>query len=107
MTKLHDARKQSHLLSEIRFRGERMTRKDMIDRLLAEGAEFRALEVPKIKPMSRLEFFRADAKAQRDHEAKMKAAGNKTVFEAVTPQGWLYDISKIQYDYAIRQDEKR
>lgn len=103
MTVLQDARKEKHLLSEVRFQGEIMTRREMVIRLQEAGSIFREVEVPKIKPLSRMAFFRADMKTQRDHEARMKAAGNKTVYEAETPEGILYDISKIQYDYAVGQ----
>lgn len=50
---------------------------------------------PKIKPMSRAAFNRADGRQQAAHEAKMKAGGTKTVY-LVNGR----DLGKTAYEYA-------
>lgn len=75
--------------------GERMTRRQWVDRKVAEGLTARVTQEDKIKPLTRSQFNRASGEEQRDHERKIKEAGKKDVF-------WIgdYEVTKTEYDYA-------
>lgn len=100
MTELQQARINAHLEGRIIFQGKNVSKREMISMLKSQGAEFVAKEVPKIEPLSRMAFHLANNQQQRAHEKRMKEAGNKTVYEAVLPDGIIYDISKIQFTLA-------
>ena len=57
--------------------------------------EVSTTQEPRIKPMSRMAYHRADQQQQDAHEKRMKEAGNKTVY-------WVNDIDlgKTAFDYA-------
>ena len=101
MTNLQEKRIAAHLSSLIRFQGLEQTRAEMVQRLIAQGGKFEAREEPKVKPLSRMAFFRADNHQQRAHEKRMKEGGMKTVHICILPDGVFYDVTKIQYDYAL------
>lgn len=73
-----------------------MTVRQRVESLHESGAlEISTFEEPKIKPMTRSQFNRADAREQRAHEEKMKQAGNKTVYLVNGS-----DLGKTAYEYA-------
>lgn len=79
-----------------RFDGAVMTVREHIDSLHEAGAlEVGSFEEPKIKPMSRMQFFRASQREQDAHDKKMREAGTKTVY---TVSG--YELGKYAHDYA-------
>ena len=84
------------LEKEVRFKGEVASIRSFIDKWHEAGTlEVSTTQEPRIKPMSRTAYNRADNKAQDEHERRMKEAGNKTVY-------WVNDIDlgKIAHDYA-------
>lgn len=101
MANLQEKRIAAHLSSRIRFQGVEQSRAEMVQNLIAQGGKFEAREEPKIKPLSRMAFFRADNRQQRAHEQRMKEGGMKTVHVCILPDGVYYDVTKIQYDYAL------
>lgn len=67
-----------------------------VEYLAATGQlELETFEEDKIKPMSRMAFFRATNKEQAEHERRVKAAGKVTVFLVNGS-----NLGKIAYDYA-------
>lgn len=86
----------STLHKEIRLDGKVMTLREAVEMLVARGEELSTEEEPKIKPMSRRAFNRANNQEQAAHERRMKEAGNKTVYYIGG-----YDLGKTAYDYAL------
>ena len=86
----------STLNKDVRIDGKVMTLREAVEMLVARGEELTTEEEPKIKPMSRREFNRADNRQQESHEKRMKEAGNKTVYYIGG-----YDLGKTAYDYAL------
>lgn len=76
---------------------EQMTRRQWVERKVAEGLKARITQEDRIKPMSRMAYFRASNEEQRAHERKVKEAGKKDTY-------WIgdYEVSKIEHDYAQR-----
>ena len=99
---LTEIRAADHMNRDVRFNGEVMPAKAMMDRLLDQGKQPRVEMVDKVAPMSRKAFFRASNAEQRAHEARVKAEGKK-------PSYWVggYEVSKTEHDYAVAQLEKR
>ncbi len=83
------------LNKQTRVNGEIKTRKKMIEDLVAEGVEISTRRENKVKPLSRQASFKASQQEQDAHEAKIKAAGKKTVYSVGG-----YDVTKTEYDYA-------
>ncbi len=75
MKTIAEARIENHLNRKIRYEGEIMTNRDMVDRLLSEG-----------------------------FEGKMhnKVNGKTIMYAAVSKDGDLVELSKIQYDYMMQ-----
>ena len=73
-----------------------LSRKELVRKLVERGDKPNTREEPKIKPLSRTAFNRADNREQRAHEEKMKAAGNKTVYSVGD-----YDLGRTAHDYAV------
>lgn len=93
-----DAARIKRVLSrKFRFsNGQVLSRRQRVEALHREGTlVVDTYEEPRIKPMSRLAFFRAEAHEQDAHERRMKEAGNKTVYIVNHS-----DLGKIAYDYA-------
>lgn len=76
--------------------GEVMTRREWVQRKVAEGLKPAIKQEDRIKPMSRMQFFRASNEEQRAHERRVKAAGKKDVY-------WIgnYEVTKTEHDYAV------
>ncbi|OQA30319.1 MAG: hypothetical protein BWY57_02915 [Betaproteobacteria bacterium ADurb.Bin341] len=84
------------LSKELRFDGVVMSIRDRIEGEQKNGNLFvSTFEEPRIKPMSRTQFNRADNREQAAHEKKMRDAGNKTVYLVGES-----DLGKTAYDYA-------
>lgn len=75
--------------------GEQMTRRQWVERKLADGLKPNTTQEDKIKPMSRSQFNRASNEEQRAHERRVKEAGKKDVY-------WIgdYEVTKVEHDYA-------
>ena len=97
---LQEARTDTALDKEVSENGKRMTRRQWVEGKVAEGLPTRITQEDRIKPMSRMQFFRANNEEQRAHERKIKEAGKKDVF-------WIgdYEVTKIEHDYATRLAE--
>lgn len=84
------------LSKELRFDGVVMSIRDRIEGAQKNGnLSVSTFEEPRIKPMSRTQFNRADNREQAAHEKKMRDAGNKTVYLVGES-----DLGKTAYDYA-------
>ena len=87
---------KASLAKQYRFDGEVMTVQERVESLHKSGnLQVSSFEEPKIKPMSRTQFNRADNREQAAHERKMREAGNKTVYLVGES-----DIGKTAHDYA-------
>jgi len=94
---LQEGRTDAALDRQVRENGEITTRRQWVERKVAEGLKTRITQEDRIKPMSRMQFFRANNEEQRAHERKIKEAGKKDVY-------WIgdYEVTKIEHDYAAR-----
>lgn len=73
-----------------------MTVRERIEKFNDNGTlKISTLEENKIKPMSKMQFHRADQKQQDAHEARVKEAGKKTTYLVNESE-----LGKIGYDYA-------
>lgn len=87
---------KASLAKQYRFDGEEMTVQERVESLHKSGnLQVSSFEEPKIKPMSRTQFNRADNREQAAHERKMREAGKKTVYLVGES-----DIGKTAHDYA-------
>jgi hypothetical protein len=86
----------------IRHNGVSKTKRQFIEDLVADGANTGTYEEDKIKPMSRMAFFKATDQQQREHEKKVKEAGKVTRYMLGD-----HEVSKTEYDYANVLIEKR
>jgi hypothetical protein len=79
----------------VNVRGNIATVREQVRSLVNNGGVPSTREEPKIKPMSRMQAFRADQRQQDAHAKRMREAGNKTVYlvDGV-------DLGKTAYDYA-------
>ncbi len=94
-------RRKKHLWGQVRFNGEVVIKKVMLERLVAEGARLQVGEVNKVQDMTRLQDFRADGEQQRAHAERQKKAGKKKEYRIAESDGMsFYVISKTEYDYA-------
>lgn len=75
--------------------GRVMTRRQWVENRIAEGSQLRVEQEDKIKPMSRMQAFRASNEESRDHDRRVKLAGKKDTY-------WIgdYEVTKTEYDYA-------
>lgn len=81
--------------------GDKVMLKDAwIRKLIREGRTPRIGEEDRIKPMSRMAFFRADGREQDEHERKINASGKKKVYSLVHGDGRIMDIGAYEYAYA-------
>ena len=94
---LQEARADAALDRPVRENGEQMTRRRWVERKVAEGLKTKVTQEDRIKPMSRMAYFRANNEEQRAHDRKVKEAGKKDVF-------WIgdYEVTKTEHDYAKR-----
>ena len=70
--------------------------KHHIREMVAKGdIKFKVLESPRIKPMSRIKYFRSTNEEQAAHEKRMKEGGNKKTYLVNN-----YDYGKTGFDYA-------
>jgi hypothetical protein len=84
----------------VRYQGKILETARFVEILIAEGRVPRASEEDRIKPMSRMAYFRADNNEQDEHERKIKAAGVKKVFDLVSSDGRSMRIGDYGYAYA-------
>jgi hypothetical protein len=98
---LQDSRVRAALDKSVRENGEQMTRRQWVERKVAAGLKTRITQEDRIKPMSRMAYFRANNEEQRAHERRVKEAGKKDVY-------WIgdYEVTKIEHDYANRLAEQ-
>lgn len=99
-TILEQGRIKKTLGEKVRLKdGRSLTRQEIIESRTGDGWIVETEQEDKIKPMSRLEYFRADNAQQLAHEKKVKAGGKVTVY-------WLnkgdqnYKLTKTEADYA-------
>ena len=92
---LQESRASAALDKQVRDNGEYMTRRQWVERKVSEGMKTRVTQEDRIKPMSRMAYFRATNEEQRAHERRIKDAGKKDVY-------WIgdYEVTKIEHDYA-------
>ena len=75
---------------------------EFIENIAKLGAKTRCLQVPKIKPLSRMADFRATNEQQKAHELKMKQSGTKPEY-----MFGAYLVNKISYEYALFLEAKQ
>ena len=90
------------LLAPIRVNGVLTTVHEFIESSVAAGLTLSTEQEDKIKPMSRMAYFRADNNQQAAHERKIKAAGKKTVRYIGG-----FEIGVFEYTYASYLIEKQ
>ena len=92
---LQEARADAALDKQVRENGEVLTRRQWVERKVAEGLKTKVTQEDRIKPMSRMAYFRANNEEQRAHDRRVKEAGKKDVF-------WIgdYEVTKTEHDYA-------
>lgn len=79
----------------IRCEGEVMTRREFIARKVADGLALSIEQHDRIKPLTRMQAFRASNEEQREHDRKVKAAGQKPVYFLGG-----FEVTKIEHDHA-------
>jgi hypothetical protein len=90
------ARMKEALGKQLRFDGVVMTVRERVESLHAAGKlTVETFEEPRVKPMSRLAFFRATQAEQSAHEKRMREAGTRTEYLV---NGSV--LGKTAYDYA-------
>ncbi len=91
-----DRRAAATLDKQVRENGEFMTRRQWVERKVASGLKPVIKQEDRIKPMTRMQFFRATNEEQRAHEKRIKEAGKKDVY-------WLgdYEVTKTEHDLAV------
>lgn len=92
---LSERKAKAVLEKDVSFGGKNMTLREVVEQLVASGAEVSSDEVDAIKPMSRMQFHRADQRQQDAHEKRVKEAGKKTLYYVGD-----YNLGKTAYDYA-------
>lgn len=88
------------LTGYIRYCGQVMLTDALIRRLIREGRTPGTSEENRIKPMSRMAYFRAGQKEQDAHERKIKEAGKEKVYSLVASDGTYLPIGSYAYEYA-------
>ncbi len=94
-TSLKAGQAKTALLKLVRYKGSVLTASEFVEALLAEGFQISISLEDKLKPMSRLAYFRATNEQQRAHERKVKEAGQKTVYN-LGP----FEIGAFQHAFA-------
>ena len=89
------ARTAAVLDKPIRCDGEVMTRRAFIESKVAAGLRPSCEQLDRIKPLSRMQFFRASNEEQRAHDARIKAGGKKDVFYVGG-----FEVTKTEHDHA-------
>jgi len=99
---LAEIKAMDHMNRTIRADGKDMKAHEFVDARLAAGDAPKVEMVDRVAPMPRRAFNNASNAEQRAHEAKVKAAGKKESY-------WLggYNLSKTEYDYAVKKDTAR
>ena len=75
---------------------------EFIENIAKLGAKTRCLQVPKIKPLSRMAYFRATNEQQKAHELKMKQSGTKPEY-----MFGAYLVNQTSYEYALFLEAKQ
>ncbi|MDI9583218.1 MAG: hypothetical protein QM473_03285, partial [Acidobacteriota bacterium] len=96
---LAEIKAMDHMNRTIRADGKDMKAHEFVDARLVAGDVPKVEMVDRVAPMSRRAFNRASSAEQRAHEAKVKAAGKKESY-------WIggYNLSKTEYDYAVKKE---
>ena len=87
------------LNNHIRWDDRVMTSQAFIEAQVIRGYIPRIVQEDRIKPMSRMAYFRADNEEQRDHEAKIKKAGKKDVYR-LEKEGSTFTVTMAELKYA-------
>ena len=85
----------SALNKEVNYKGKVTTIKELVRSKVKNGETTSTEEEDKIKPMSRIAYFRADNKRQAEHDKKVKEGGKVTVYYVGNT-----NLGKTAYDYA-------
>jgi hypothetical protein len=101
ISKAQTARIEQHLARLARLdKTSFMTNAEMVRHLMERGYRPDSREEDRIKPMKYRAFKRATYAEQEAHEERIMAAGKKTVY-VMRKDDSSYELSKIQYDYAL------
>lgn len=91
----------SDLDKHVRVNGVAKTVREHVESMVAAGAKLDQYEENKIKDMTRMQAFRANASEQAAHAEKQRNAGKRTVY---TING--YDLGKTAHEYATHLTSK-
>ena len=83
----------------INFRGEIMTRRQFVEKLVSMGGSLKTVEEPTIK-YNRLKYNRMDQQQQKEWEKKEKAS-IKPVFRVFQPDGCSTALTSAEADYFL------
>jgi len=72
-----------------------ITKAEFVQHKVYEGAVAGSFEEDKVKPLTRMQDFRADKATQEAHEQRIKEAGKKTVYTVGD-----IPVTKAEYEYA-------
>lgn len=105
--KMIAARDEKVLASKIRYNGEIMTKKEMVDSLVAKGWVPVVSTQPKIKDLSRRAYNNMDGRQQADFERRQREAGTKQVYYLEDKaKGVMVEVGKVGYDYALTKQSQ-
>jgi hypothetical protein len=76
------------------------TRAEIVEQFVAIGFKPTIAQVDAVKDLTRAQFNRMDNRQQAEFEKKKKAAGKKNEYRLENAEGYLFDVTKAEYDYA-------
>lgn len=85
------------LLAPVRMDNETMPSHEFVRKLLADGHSPNSTMQDRIKPMTRMAFFRADNREQQAHEQRIKDGGKKTVYSIGTFEAGAFEFAYASY----------
>lgn len=96
---LHAGAARKALTTAVRYNGQIVMRDALIRRLIRENRTPTMREEDRIKPMSRMAYFRADNREQQEHEKKVKEAGKKAVY-SLDSENLQLELGSYEFAYA-------
>jgi hypothetical protein len=98
--KMLSAKAEKVLETRIKYDGVIMTKKELIDKLVADGWTPDVSQENKIKDPSRRRYNNMDGRQQEEFERRQKEAGMKSVYY-IRKGVMAIEIGKVGHDYAV------
>jgi hypothetical protein len=76
------------------------TRAQVVEQFTAIGFKPTTAQVDVVKDLTRSQFNRMDNRQQAEFQKRKKAAGKKTEYRLENAEGYLFPVTKAEYDYA-------